>query len=284
MRSIWNAIAVLLIFFILAACSEEETETEEASGEATVEVAEAEIGDIVIERKVYGRTEPDSTTPLMVETPGEVDSLEKQEGEAVEEDDLVATLTTPAGEEEVRAPEKGHLAELQAREGEAVNPDEPFAIIADLTAMRISFSVTSQIRSLLSVGDTLEALIEGEEYEAEILQMNVLPDDTGLYPVEAIIRESENDILPGEVAELIVPETRISEELIVPTAAVIQEDGTSYIFVVREGSAEKVEVSVNETQTDKSAVEGDIEAGERAVISGQLSLDDGDKVKVGEGE
>src|SRR5699024_9962693 len=107
-----------------------------------------------------------------------------------------------------------------------------------------------------------------------------MPDDSGLYPVEATIDNEDEKILPGEMAKLSIPEKKIKDALIVPTEAVIEESGSSYVFVLEDDTVTKAEVTVKETQSDESAIKGDVEKGDVIITSGQHSLEDGSKVNV----
>lgn len=55
-------------------------------------------------------------------------------------------------------------------------------------------------------------------------------------------------------------------------------------MVTDEETVEQREVSVITMQSRQTAIEGDIEAGEEIVITGQSGLEDGDAVEVVKGE
>ncbi|WP_087973600.1 efflux RND transporter periplasmic adaptor subunit [Oceanobacillus rekensis] len=284
MKKILFGFAAVLMIGILTACSEEDTTEEEQERVVPVETAEVETGDLVIEKTLYGRTAPNATTPIMVQTPGEVDTLEVQNGATVEEDDIIATLETAAGNQNIRAPKDGQVLQIQAAEDEMVTIEEPFAIIADMEQMKLQLSVTAHVRSLLTDDRAYSTVINDQEYEATVTEIGVMPDDTGLYPVEATIENPEAAILAGLVAEMNVPETRIEDAILVPTAAIVQEDERSFIYIVHENTAEKVEVAIQETESDTSAIEGDVKNGDQIVVTGQLTLSDGDQVDIAKGE
>ncbi|WP_337019769.1 efflux RND transporter periplasmic adaptor subunit [Oceanobacillus massiliensis] len=278
MKKILQGITLLLLIGLLAACTEDNADEEEEARVVPVETAEAEKGDLVIEKVLYGRTAPSSMTPVMLQAPGEVDSIEIENGEEVEEEDLIATISTAAGKQNIRASRSGEIAQLQASEGEMATNEEPFAMIADMNPMKLQLSVTANVLSLIAVDDNYTSLLGGKEYEATITEVSAMPDDTGLYPIEATIENDGSEMLTGLISELQIPEITISDAILVPTTAVVQEDDRSFVYVVNDHTAQKVEVQVLETQSDQTAIEGDIEAGDQIVITGQLTLSDGEKV------
>ncbi|MGJ9458162.1 efflux RND transporter periplasmic adaptor subunit [Oceanobacillus sp. CF4.6] len=284
MKKMLFGLAAILFIGLLAACTEEENAEEEQERIVPVETAEVETGDLVIEKTLYGRMAPKSTTPIMLQTPGEVDTLEVENGAQVEEDDLIASISTAAGNQNIRAHKDGQILNIQAVEDEMATNEEPFAIIADMDQMKVQLTVTANVRSLLAVDDTFPVLIDDNEYEATITEVGAMPDDTGLYPVEATVENEEAAILSGTIAELNVLETTIEEATLVPTSAIVQEDDLSFVYLVHENKAQKVEVTIVETQSEKSAIEGDVKDGDQIVITGQLTLSDGNQVDTAGGE
>ncbi|RKQ34348.1 efflux RND transporter periplasmic adaptor subunit [Oceanobacillus halophilus] len=287
MKKRWSLIMfIILLTTLLAACAEEDDTSSEEEEErvVTVEVAEVEEKDMTVERSVFGRTAPNSSTPIMVQTPGEVDELEVEDGEQVEEDDILVRLSTPAGKQNIRASKDGEIINLQVSEGDMASTEEPIAMIADLDTVKVQFSVTADVRSLISLEDTVDTRIDGEEYEATITKIDTLPDDTGLYPVVATVENDENEIIPGMVSEVLIPEEKYESALIVPTAAIVEENEESFVYIVKDNAATKQVVTILETQSDVTAIEGEIQEGDQVVTSGQITLTDGIQVDVTGGE
>lgn len=287
MKKILLSAAAIFLLSSVAACSQTESEGENADVEervAAVEVAKAVEGDLTLERSIFGRTAPNSTTPILLQTPGDVDSLEVENGEQVEEDDIIAKISTSMGKQNIRAPKDGDVVNLKAAEGDSVTNEEPFALIADLATIKLNFTVTADVRKLIAVDKKMTVTIENEQYEATITSVSTMPDDTGLYPVEAKVDNEDRAILPGMVAKLSVPEQQIKDAIIVPTAAIIEEDDESFVYMVKDNQASKQAITVVETQSAETAIEGDIQIGDSVIVTGQLTLSDGVQVNVVKGE
>ncbi|WP_404330024.1 efflux RND transporter periplasmic adaptor subunit [Mesobacillus maritimus] len=287
MKKILLSAAAIFLLSSVAACSQTESEGETGDVEervAAVEVAKAVEGDLTLERSIFGRTAPNSTTPILLQSPGEVDSLEVENGEQVEEDDIIAKVSTPMGKQNIRAPKDGEVANLKAAEGDSVSNEEPFTLIADLATIKLNFTVTADVHKLIAVDKKMTVTIENEQYEATITSVSTMPDDTGLYPVEAKVDNEDRAILPGMVAKLSVPEQQIKDAIIVPTAAINEEDDESFVYVVKDNQAIKQAITVVETQSAETAIEGDIQIGDSVIVTGQLTLSDGVQVNVVKGE
>ncbi|SFE10495.1 RND family efflux transporter, MFP subunit [Lentibacillus persicus] len=285
MRKILIMTAAILLISLLAACNqEEENDDEQEEQETAVETGEVTQDNLVIEKSVYGRTQPDSSTPVMAPGPGEVTELEVENGDTVEEDDHLATVRTAAGSQRVTASASGEIASLNVEENAMASESDPMMVIADFSSMTINLTVSSDALNLFTTGDTHTAVIDDEEYEAEITSVGSMPDDTGLYPVEATVENTDDAIVSGMVAVVNVPENRVEDTLLVPTEAVVTESGESIVYVVEDNQAVQKSINVQASQSAQTAVTGDIEEGDQVVVNGLLTLSDGMNVTVAEEE
>lgn len=282
MRKFILSLAAIMMIMMLAACSDEEENTDQNEEESitSVEIEEVSEGDLVIDKTFYGRTEPEKLTPIMVQTPGEIDSLEVDEGDEVEEDDLIAKFKTAAGTQNIRAPEDGTVVNLAGSEGAMVSGEDPFAFIANMETMKLSFDITTTDHSLFKKEDKRTVELEGEEYEAEIIKVGSMPGETGLFQVQAEVNNEDGDILPGTVGKINIPEHRMKDSILVPTEAIVESENETFVFVVKDDQATQVNVEVQESQSDITAVDGDLQEGDKVVTKGQLTLSDGSSVNV----
>lgn len=278
-------VLMFCLLVVLAACSNDDTtNVEQEERVVAVETAEVKEEDFILERVLYGRAIPNQITPIILPLAGELTELDVSNGETVEEGDRIAVFSTAQGNKTVTAPADGKITGLQASEGDMVSNEEPFATVADTDVMIVEFAVTAELQQILTKDETYTVEVANEEFPATVTQIDFTPDDSGLYPVQATVENEENIILPGMVARITIPEQVIEDTLLVPTQAVVHENDEDFIYVVTNDKAEKRTITVLETGSDTSAIEGEIEAGEEVVITGQLTLSDGDQVDVKEEE
>lgn len=274
------SVSVLLLVAFLSACNQDKEANEEEDVVTTVETVEAVKDDLIIERKLNGRTGAGKLTPVMLQTAGEIESVEVTAGDKVEKNDLIATVKTPMGNQQIKAPKAGEVVNFSGSEGDLVSESEPFAMIADMKEMTTNASVTAHVRSLLKKGDKLQATIEDKAFEAEVVLVDKMPDETGLYPIEAKVENKDDYILPGMIATLHIPEERIKQSIILPTEAIVEDSDGAFVYVVKDDRAHQVPIDVTVTQTDQTAIKGEVSAGDEVIINGQLTLTDGSKVNV----
>lgn len=286
MKKIW--IPLLALLFILAACSDDDAESEETEESVTtIEVGEVSSGDLTIDKSFYGRSTPAQTTPVMVPMAGKVDSLDVSNGDQVEEDDVIMTIIgAETGQSfEIVAQNDGEITGLTAAEGAMVSNTEPVAVIADLDQLKIQVDVTASNLELFKMDEEVAIQFTGDE-ESSVATVDYIPsvpNESGLFPVELKLENDDKQWKAGMVAVLTLTEKRIEDTFLIPTASLIEEGDESFVFLVDGDTVKKALVTVTKIETDVTAIEAELEKGNKIVTSGQLTLSDGSKIKVANG-
>lgn len=275
---------IILALSILVACTEEDETKEDPEEIVPVETTEVNIGDLITEKTSHGRVSPKKMAPVMAGMVGEVDTLEVANGDEVEEDDLIATIKTPMGEQEIKAPVAGEVMNIEVDEGDITTEEDPIAMIVDMEELTIEFSVTDRIRSLFDADETYTVEVNKEEYKVTIDTIHSLPNDTGLYTVETTIKNKNRQILPGMVGKIILPEKKTADVLLLPTEAIMEDSEGSYLYMIKDGEAVRKAVDIIERQSNQTAFDGEVEEGDEVIINGQLTVSDGQRIEVVEEE
>ncbi|GAA0436526.1 hypothetical protein GCM10008983_11550 [Lentibacillus halophilus] len=284
MRHLFVIAAMVAIVSVFAACNQNENESDDTEDHVvSVETSEATIGDLVVEKTLYGQVQPAATTPVMVPNSGEITELNVANGDTVEENASLLTIKTAAGSRNIRASTAGNIAQLDAEEGDRVSGSDPVMVISNVDPMIITASVTTDIRQLLEKGTTYTVTIGEQDYDAELTERSAMPGDKGLYPIKATINPNPDDaetVLTGMTATMHIPEKRVSDAIIVPTESVVTGRGDPFVYVVENSKAVKTDVVIRETKSKKTAVKGVIQDGDHVVVNGLLTLSDGASVNV----
>ncbi|WP_079477977.1 efflux RND transporter periplasmic adaptor subunit [Halobacillus salinus] len=182
----------------------------------------------------------------------------------------------------VTAQASGELSTLNANVSDFVTNQQPFASIVGLNPMTVTASLTPEQLSLFKKGEELEVQVDSidQKVTSTINYISSVPDDTGLYPVEATVPNDDENIKPGMMATFLLPEIVVESSLIVPTDAVVENGGEAYLYHVVDEKAVRVDVKILEAQTDKMAIEADLPKQAEVITSGQLTLTDGGQVSI----
>lgn len=186
----------------------------------------------------------------------------------------------------IKAPIAGEITDVGFKVGEMANQQEPFAVIVSLDKVKVSVNVLPEMLAAFQIGDEISVTVgsDPEEYTAVISYVAAVSSGSGLFTVEADLDSNDRKIRPGMVASVELDEVLVADSILVPTDAIIQQEGLDVVFVVEDGIALRKEIEVIRYGTENTAVGGDLIEGEQVVTSGQNLLEDGDLVKIMEEE
>lgn len=268
-----------LMIFVVACNDSDEIDSNEEEATTVVETSIVKQGDLIVERVIYGNMSPDDQRPVMAEQPGEVEELFVENGDKIEEDDEIATIKTPMGQQKLKASIDGVIAKLEAKEDTMVSNEDPLAIIVDLEQLNAEFSVTKTMRDLFKKDQKVKIEIDGKEYDGKVQAMDVLPNEQGQFSVIASVK-TKGKVLPGAIAKLMLKEKKVKDTLLIPTEAIVMENDDAFVFIVDGNVAKKVAINIEETQSDFTAVSGELTEGDEVITKGQFTLADENEVEV----
>lgn len=275
---------------VLAACNgESQDEEENVETETPVETVAVKQEDFTETRSFSSRIMPNDQSPVMAQAAGEVEEVMAERGETVEEDDVLLEYQTQRGLLELVAPMDGLLTDFNYAEGDMLTTEEPAGMVIDRDPMIFQFQVTQSNRNLFSEGDTVTYDVSQANAtgEAEVTYVASSTSDNGMFSVEAEADQPDDTIPSGLTGQIQLDHVVAENALVVPTEAVIERSGQTFVFIMEDGQAKEVNVSIIQKQSAETAIEVEDEqlAADDAVISsGQLTIEDGSNVRVVEEE
>lgn len=182
----------------------------------------------------------------------------------------------------IKAPASGQIIDIAAEPGEIVSAAAPFARIVTLDPIVISASISAEQMIALQEAETIQVEIPDLALSetARIQSISDFADASGFYTLEAQLDNAERKIKPGMLAKFLIEDTVAEDAVLIPTAALMSSEGIHYVYVVKEGRAVRTEVQVLETQSEFTAVEGELQPNDLVVTKGQFTLSDGSAVEI----
>ncbi len=171
----------------------------------------------------------------------------------------------------------GTVLEVNYESGEIVGQGYPVVMVrSDQNTIQVG--VTADDLKKIEVGDTVQISLPNDQLQtAQISRIRHIPDQgSRTYTVEIKI-EDDGNLLLGETVDVAF---MLSEQrgIWLPISTILN-DGLDYVYIVEEGRAKRVDVTLKEIYNDKVMVEG-LKANDLLVVSGVKSLAPGYKVKV----
>ncbi|MEJ8778311.1 efflux RND transporter periplasmic adaptor subunit [Pseudogracilibacillus sp. ICA-222130] len=280
MRKVLLWMMLLILLMMIAACGQNNDADEEETAVTSVEVEQIKKDNLQVTKSFYGMIMPQSQMPVTIEQPGEVSELYVQNGEFVSKDDTVAKVKTPVGEMTVTAPRTGKVAKLSVKEGDFQTNEEPLMMVADVDKVIMNVAVSKSDRSLFKGDKEVTVHIDDDTYKGNVLPVDPLPNEGGQFTIEIEIDNKDEKISPGTTGKITMKETKVKKGLLVPTEAVLQEADENFVYIVQDGKAKKVLVEVIETQTEYTAIKGDVNTKDEVIVNGHFTLTDGSEVEV----
>lgn len=183
----------------------------------------------------------------------------------------------------VRAPFTGFVGLTDIDAGARIGPDTVITELDDRTTLYVDFSLPEQVFGRLTVGDVVEAVPfagAGGAYGARVINVDSRIDPAArTFIVRAEIDNAADELRPGM-------SFRVGFELlsdirpVAPESAVSWGSDGAYIWVVREGAAVRVPVTLVQRRQGRVLVSAPLESGELVVAEGIQRLRDGAPVDI----
>ncbi|WP_017185342.1 efflux RND transporter periplasmic adaptor subunit [Alkalibacillus haloalkaliphilus] len=281
----WMLILAVLSVFILSACNEE-TDEEEVETVTPVEVEEVTVEDFSVTKSFTARSMPNDQVPVLAEAPGEVEELFVERGDEVEEGDVIAEYSSQYGWMEIETPIDGIIQELNLQEDRMVTTEEPAAVVVNTDPLVLHFQLTANNRDLIEVGDDVRYKVSqaDRDGEAEVTYIASTAGESGLFDVESEVEQTDAPVPSGLTAQVKIDEVIESDAYVVPTEAIVERGADQFVYIVENDEAIRVDVDVIAMQSQYTAIEplaDDIIAeGDTVVTRGQLTIEDGQTVRI----
>jgi membrane fusion protein, multidrug efflux system len=191
----------------------------------------------------------------------------------------------------IRAPIGGRTGSLLIREGNLVraNATEPMVVINRLRPILVRFAIPATNLPLIQEHRGKEVVVRalpaggaGDPSEGKLTFVdNAVDSSTGTVLLKGEFPNDDGELWPGGFVDVRLRLYVEPDALVVPSAAVVSGQQGSYVFVIQpDSSAATRNVTVSRTAGDLAIVSGEVQAGDRVVVDGQLRLRQGSKVQI----
>ena len=182
----------------------------------------------------------------------------------------------------IRAPISGVVSSRNIKLGQHLMAGAPAFKITD-TSKLIAYLRIPQIElSKISAGDAARVRVDAipeVEFAATIVRISPTIDPlNGTFKATATIDNQDGYLAPGMFGRFNVAYEKHSDVLLIPVAALVEEDNETVVYVVNDGSANRRTIEVGIESDGLVEVLRGLEANEKIVITGQGGLRDGARV------
>ena len=108
----------------------------------------------------------------------------------------------------------------------------------------------------------------------------VVDDATGTVKVTVELQPRNSAFRPGSFVRVVIETDTRTETVLIPKKAVVEEEGSLYVFVSKGEEAERREVDVGYEDGAVVEVLSGVAVGEAVVVAGQGALSNGAKIRI----
>jgi RND family efflux transporter MFP subunit len=159
--------------------------------------------------------------------------------------------------------------------GKMVTPGQNLLTLVDISQVKIVVTVSELDITKLSVGSHVEIVIDslpGTPFSGTVATVGLKADDaTRTYPVEIIVTNTGEMLLPGMISRVTIATREPKEVIMIPKTAVRSEKGQMVTYVMHQGKVEQRRVHLGQEQGEQVIVAKGLAAGEMLVISGDVN-------------
>jgi RND family efflux transporter MFP subunit len=181
----------------------------------------------------------------------------------------------------LRAPAAGTVQGLTAKPGDQLPGGTTVATIVGRGDLRARFGVDPVVAPRIHPGTTAQIqLAGGTPITVPIVGVDPSVDATTRLASVFVQVPSGLSLAAGEPLRATVQVGASSQGITIPYAALLDDGGRSYVFVVQKGVAKRVDVSPGNSAGDSVQILRGLRPGDQVVTEGGTALDDGMKVKI----
>lgn len=185
---------------------------------------------------------------------------------------------------EIRAPIDGVVTERLIKRGNTLTINQQVFRIVDLDPLRADLFVPERELARLKAGQVATINIDalpGKLFSGQIARISPVVDPrTGTFKATVEVSDEDGVLKPGMFARCSIVYDVHRNSLLVPRAAIVDDEGQSYVYVVEEGVASRRVIATSYESNGFVEVTNGLTDSDRVIVVGQTSVKDGGEVAV----
>lgn len=182
----------------------------------------------------------------------------------------------------IRAPIDGVVSSRDIKLGQSVNTSDVTFRITDTSELLAYLQIPQAELGKFSAGQSATLTVDANPdatYTATIARISPTIDvRNGTFRATAFVDNRSGDLAPGMFARFSIAYERHADALVIPRAALVEEDDQTSVYVVADGEVSRRTIQVGIESGNLVEVVGGLTGEEEVVVTGQSSLRDGSKV------
>lgn len=182
----------------------------------------------------------------------------------------------------IRAPISGVVSSRDVKVGTHVDAGTPVFSITDTSQLVAYLHIPQVELPRIKAGDEVLVQVDAmpaHEFRARLARISPTIDArNGTFRATVYVDNNDRFLAPGMFSRFGINFEKHADALVVPTRALVEEDGVHVVYVVDDGSAVRRVVQIGIASGGVTEILAGLGSGDSVVVTGQASLRDGSKV------
>jgi HlyD family secretion protein len=183
----------------------------------------------------------------------------------------------------IRATANGIITDVAIQEGDTVSPQKQVATLINLDPAIIKLNVPENSLAKFQKGTELQVIIPSLSLKTSGKVTYIgfeASSQAKMFPIELQVSNPKHILLAGMKAEITVNNLENRKGLLIPTEAIVDQEGKKFVYVIEGDKAVKRDVILSVGNTNLVMVESGVKEGEKVVVKGQSQLKDRAKIRI----
>jgi len=184
----------------------------------------------------------------------------------------------------VESPINGLVGRIYVDKGMSVSPNLPVALVVNMDVVKVKIDVVEKDLPKVKVSQKAKIRVDAypnEVFEGRVVEVSPVVDLLSrTAPIEIEIQNSEHRLKSGMFARVKILTKEKENVLIIPRDAIIKEDSSNYVFVVKDSKVHRQKIEIGLCENNKFEVINGLNEDELVVTMGNIRLKEGDAVEI----
>jgi len=239
--------------------------------------------------KVVGNIKAQDGATLYSKVTGKLIKYTVKEGQAVKKDETVALLDRDEvgfkyQEASVKTTLDGVVGRTYLDAGADIQLNTPVALVVDMRQVRVLIQAPEQDLPDVKEDQTAHVYVDAfpkDRFEGKVIKVSPIVDlQTRTAPIEIEVPNPDYRLKPGMFARVELVTRVFENAVMIPEEAIAYASGKPFIFVVKDGKAQRRSIETGMRQIGRVQITKGLEGGEVVVTAGHLKIRDGSEVTI----
>ncbi len=184
----------------------------------------------------------------------------------------------------ITSPISGRVDARYVDQGEYVTPGQQLFEVIKTDKVRISAGLPE--RYILDIEKDARVFVEIDLYTEQVFEGkitfigNTIHPKNRTFPVEISLENKGNNLKPNMFATVRILRHRFENSISIPRDALVESEKGKYIFIAKNGKAERRDVRIIATSGNRVLISGDVAGGDSLIIRGHRELIPGEAIRI----